>query len=288
MEVIRSLKPAAALRGYIRFYTQREAKLRHGEALLHAVPARATPVIEFALRDRHKARFFDRPDIVTASSVTIVGLQTHRRAELVMTGDIEGFGIWFQPGGLHQLFSVPMNELTNQDYDARAVLGPSISPLEQRLGECRSFEERARIMDLFLLERALAAAPDAVAANANAILRNSGGTSISVAAHEAGLSLRQFERRFKSQIGMRPKLYARIARFEAALNCKAVSPAKSWMDVAHEFGYHDQMHLIHDFREFSGDVPANTVSQVEAAFRETIAAARLGGVEAQREFPLIL
>jgi hypothetical protein len=51
---------------------------------------------------------------------------------------------------------------------------------------------------------------------------------------------------------MRPKLLARIARFEAALEDKARFATKSWTDVAHEFGYYDQMHLVHDFGEFTG------------------------------------
>jgi hypothetical protein len=41
-----------------------------------------------------------------------------------------------------------------------------------------------------------------------------------------------------------PKLFARIVRFEAALDSKARSLGKSWTDVAHEFGYYDQMHLL--------------------------------------------
>ena len=83
------------------------------------------------------------------------------------------------------------------------------------------------------------------------------------AARVAGLGGRQFGRRFVQQVGMRPKLYARIARFEAALDGKARSPTKPWSDVAHEFGYHDQMHLVHDFREFAGETPTTVLTHVE-------------------------
>ena len=65
----------------------------------------------------------------------------------------------------------------------------------------------------------------------------------------------------------RPKLYARIARFEAALDSKARARAKSWTDVAYEFGYHDQMHLVHDFEQFSGQTPTNLLREVERAHR---------------------
>ena len=75
---------------------------------------------------------------------------------------------------------------------------------------------------------------------------------IAALASRAGLSMRQFERRFIQQVGMRPKMLARVARFEAALEAKARRSTKSWTDVAHEFGYYDQMHMVHDFKEFTG------------------------------------
>jgi transcriptional regulator GlxA family with amidase domain len=55
---------------------------------------------------------------------------------------------------------------------------------------------------------------------------------IAALADEAGLSVRQLERGFTQQVGMRPKLYARIAKFEAALDRKVRLSSKSWTDVA--------------------------------------------------------
>jgi transcriptional regulator GlxA family with amidase domain len=85
---------------------------------------------------------------------------------------------------------------------------------------------------------------------------------------------RQFERGFVNQVGMRPKLYSRIARFEAALDRKARSAAKSWTDVAHELGYHDQMHMVHDFQDFTGETPGKALHFVESLSPEQIAALR--------------
>ena len=59
--------------------------------------------------------------------------------------------------------------------------------------------------------------------------------------------LRQFERSFERDVGVSPKSFARIARFQSALDAKLVSPQRTWLDIAHSFGYHDQMHMIHDF-----------------------------------------
>ena len=186
----------------------------------------------------------------------MVGLQTYRRVRIEISGVHESFSLVFQPSGLHRLFRVPMAELTNRDFDARAVLGASISDLEQQLADCRSFEERARDADRYLLQRSLGAQVlDGVSAAANVALLRAGQIPMAQLSHASGLSARQFERRFGRQIGLRPKLFSRIARFEAALDSKLRSPAKSWIRVAHEFGYHDQMHFIHDFHELSGEAP---------------------------------
>ena len=91
---------------------------------------------------------------------------------------------------------------------------------------------------------------------------------------------RQFERRFQYQVGMRPKLYARIARFEAALDAKARARNKSWTEIAHEFGYHDQMHLVHDFGQFSGETPGTLLTELESAHQAFMEGVRLGRLPA--------
>ena len=288
MHVIRFLKPATGLEPYVRHYCQRKAQLPRGAVFLVPVPARAAPLLEFVFGDRQRAHSCDRPLVRTASSSTVVGLQTYRRLQLEISGTLEQFVVLFQPSGLHQLFSIPMNDLTNEDYDARSVLGPWISRAEQRLGAARSFEERAGIMDRILLGRTRTLYRDGVAASANEILRSSGRLLTPDSAYRAGLSVRQFERRFAQQVGMRPKLYARIARFEAALSCKARSPTRTWTDIAHDFGYYDQMHLVHDFREFSGESPTTTLTHLEASHEAQIAADRLARNRGRGEPPLIL
>jgi AraC-like DNA-binding protein len=64
--------------------------------------------------------------------------------------------------------------------------------------------------------------------------------------------------------------------FQAALDTKARSSTKSWTDVARELGYHDQMHMIHDFEEFTGETPTQTLRLVEIFFRQQIEAIRMG------------
>jgi transcriptional regulator GlxA family with amidase domain len=97
---------------------------------------------------------------------------------------------------------------------------------------------------------------------ANRFLLERGALRVDDAAESAGLSIRQFERRFITQVGLSPKHYARIARFDAALEAKVTAPRRLWTEIAHEFGYYDQMHLVRDFETFAGESPARFVGRI--------------------------
>lgn len=60
---------------------------------------------------------------------------------------------------------------------------------------------------------------------------------------------------FHERVGLSPKRYCRIARFQSALRFAGTGPAVDWARVAVEAGYADQSHLIAEFREFSGLTP---------------------------------
>ena len=125
--------------------------------------------------------------------------------------------------------------------------------------------------------RALApVAKDGISAATQGIVLAGGRARMPALAASAGLGVRQFERRFLHQVGMPPRLFVRIARFEAALEYKARYATSSWNDVAHQFGYYDQMHMVHDFAEFTGATPSETLNQLETVYVEQVESMRAG------------
>lgn len=68
----------------------------------------------------------------------------------------------------------------------------------------------------------------------------------------SGLSLRQFERRFKTLVGLSPKRVIRFIRFEAARDALLQGGLPHPNALAHEFGYTDESHFIRDFKAFAG------------------------------------
>jgi AraC-like DNA-binding protein len=282
-------KPAPALRPYVQFYSQHQLKLRD-PLFVHPVPARCAPLLEFIFGDRFQVFYSGSSVATTTPRTVVVGMQTRAYAQLRLQGAFQSFVIVFHPVGMQRLFPVALRELTGHDYDSRLVLGKPISELDERLADCRSFQERVKTADAFLTRRIPdRLTRDRIALAADCVVLNDGRVRIPDLASSIGISQRQFEREFDARFGMRPKLFARIVRFQAALDRKARSNTKSWTDVAHEFGYYDQMHLIHDFREFTAGTPTDTLRTLEAFFREQIRLVQIGiGAKDPRLVPRFL
>jgi AraC-like DNA-binding protein len=261
--VILCAKPVAALRQYIRYYYQFEARLT-GRAMLQPVPARSKQLLEFTFGTPYEVHTPGCGLVETAHTVAVVGAQTFRRTELAIHGRVEAFTIVFQAAGLHRLFQVPAERVTDDHFDGEAVLGRGISELERRLGDADSFSDRVQVADDYLCRRRPAfSSVGGIACAARDVSLSDGCVRVSKLASQTGLGVRQFERRFRYEIGIPPKLYARIVRFEAALQRKAVVPGTLWTNIAHDLGYHDQMHMVHDFNQLSGDCPTTIGGQLD-------------------------
>ena len=264
--------PAAPLEPFVRGYVQLDVALS-GPPVVLPIPARSEPILEFTLGDPHHVLFTENTRRETAHPCNVVGVQTYRRVQLSMQGRLDTFAVLFQPGGLSALLGVPVDALTNRHEDGRAVCSPWVDELRERLGASSSFAERVRHVDHCLLQRRpVPGAHRGVAAAARALRSRCGRLRISQLVEQSGLSARQFERRFAAHVGMSPKLYARVVRFEAALKRKKQAPGLRWTDVAHELGYHDQMHMVHDFSLLAGATPSTVAPELDIIVNEDAAA----------------
>jgi AraC-like DNA-binding protein len=229
----------------------------------------------FFFRDRYRVHLRASRLCETSPQTVVVGPQTYHRIDLSMSGNIDAFTIHFQPSGFHHLFGVPMAELKDASYDGHAVIGDGLSMLEQQLASAACFEGRIRVAERYLVGQ-LRNLPslDLVGVTANALFASNGLTCVAAMAASSGLTPRQFERRFVEQVGVAPKLYARIIRFNAAVDRKLACPNRTWTEIAHELHYYDQMHLVHDFHDLAGDSPTRLLAHLDGApeFRTLFAA----------------
>lgn len=171
-------------------------------------------------------------------------------------GTVELLGIRFQPGGTRPFLDVPAHEVTDRVVD----LGGLSSKLEHGLlracADAPVLSDKVAAADAFLVARLMEQDYDSqLLALAARIIDCRGLVSVDQLASDAGVSSRQLERRFQREVGIGPKLLARIVRFQQVF--RAVEQCNAaWADVAVECGYYDQAHLIRDFNQFAQQTPA--------------------------------
>ena len=265
---------SAVLRPYVWAYGMTTGRVDSVPVLI-PLPARPKQLLTFSFADPYCVHRPGADHSDASPRVTVVGPQTRSRTGLSVFGRIDNFTIHFQPSGFNRLFGIPMTELTDAAYDAHAVIGPEISTLEQELGDPPGFAERIQLVEKRLLRLPRPhGRPDPVGIAANNLFANNGTHRVSAMAIDSGLSPRQFERRFLAQVGVPPKLYARIIRFNAALDHKLRYPGRAWSRIATDQDYYDQMHLVHDCRAFTGESPSRFLARLDGlpAFHTLFAA----------------
>ena len=172
------------------------------------------------------------------------------------------FQIVFQPGALFRLTGIPAHELTNTFVDAEAVFPPEIHLVNERLSSTDDHLEMIAIVEDFLMYlvrrrrmsqfRYCSLPIDKVS---QFLLQNPSPFLLDWLADQACLSTRQFYNLFVQRMGIRPKMYARIARFDQTVKLKNAQPQKDWLSIALEYGYYDYQHLVRDYKEFTKLTP---------------------------------
>lgn len=165
-------------------------------------------------------------------------------------------GVHFKPGGAWRLLGIPAPELSEARLGLRELIGEDAHRLMDRLLRCPSPLEKLRLVDAALCRRRRRELHPAVAWAAEQMRRHPAAVRIAHLAEEAGLSERRFGEVFTCQVGVNPKGFARLCRFQAALGRIHATAQPDWCDLALRNGYADQAHLIREFRAFSGFTPA--------------------------------
>lgn len=256
---VRKAVPHPALRPFVSDYRSRAGDV--GSSFRIALPARAYVFLEFYFTTPHLLEIQRTGEREPAPWSVAVGVQTFRRIDLLLSGRIDVFTIAFTPTGLHALFGMPMQLFTDVGIEADHLLGAQTArDLHEALAAASTLAERASIADDVLLDRLrtreIGADAALVTAAAERIRRRSGRGEVSALIATDVMPVRRFRRLFEEQVGVTPKRYARIVRVNAAIAAKSADPARSWTEVAHEFGWFDQAHMDKDFHALAGAAPS--------------------------------
>jgi AraC-like DNA-binding protein len=254
MEIRRAI-PHPRFRKIVRLFEERRVDLG-GMTVNWPVSARPHQIIDVYLEESFWVRVNGSP-MRRVPETVVVGPQTFSRAQLSMSGRVHVFNILFQPTGLNQLIGVDMRLLVNQDPAASDVLGTSAVRLGDKVRAAQDFFARVRATEQWLdgvMERRVSS-NEAIDRASTLLITTAGQTRVDDLVRLTGMSASQLQRRFNEQVGMSPKGYARLIRFDQALVARRSAPERSWTDILHELGYFDQAHFIREFHMFAGISP---------------------------------
>lgn len=172
-------------------------------------------------------------------------------------------GVHFKPGGAFPFLGVPAGDLADTHIDLESLWGSSAGQLRERLCEARTSAERFQLLQQALLSRLRHGVENhyAVSAALEVFGNNRPLPTVREAAKYLGLSQRRFIEVFKAEVGMTPKLFSRIQRFQQTRTFIQQNPGPNWAALALDFGYFDQSHLIREFLEFSGVSPTDYLNR---------------------------
>jgi len=259
MAFVQSARPRSELTPFVRAYAQRIVSPTDA-SWTESVPAQLEQILNLEFGVLPGIWHRDRE---VSNEILVGGSQTGFSGRLRLSPGVQSFAVFFWPSGWSQLFNTPLREITDQFDDATRLHGSSIRELWNRMGEAETFVRRIELVEGFLMPRIPSAAPlGKVTFAAKQIFQLHGGVRIPNLGRQGSLSLRHFERLFQRDVGMSPKVFARIARFQAALDEKLKNPTRTWTEIAHSCDYYDQMHMIHDFKQLGQNTPAKVLIEM--------------------------
>lgn len=264
MDVTRAM-PHPALRGVVRSFEERRGTL--GSAVLTwPLTARPHQIIDVYLGDPFRLRIDGGP-LQTAPETVVVGPQGSRRIQLYVSGHVHIFNILLQPAALNRLVGIDMRSLVNEGIAARDVIGNSALLLNDAVRSAKNFAARIAAAERWfgmMLDRSVR--EDGVDHASRLLLATRGRVRVDALVERSGLSARHFQRRFATRVGLSPKLYARTARFDAALAAHRNAPTRPWTEIIHEAGYFDQPHFIRECQALVGLGPSQFIGDWDNIF----------------------
>lgn len=207
----------------------------------------------------------------TATPTAVINQELHRRSivcfrlsrplDVQMRKGAGCMAVCFQPGMAYPFTHVPIGLFKDCTASFFDIWNRDASELEDELSSLSGDEERSLLVQHFLLARLEHAKEDLKVAHClSRAQRTRGSITVHELVKETGLSQRQLSRRFHQSIGLSPKEYLGVYRFNASLEHLANYPSSSLTEIAHLSGYYDQSHFIRDYKVYAGYAPGQVAN----------------------------
>lgn len=249
-----SLRLQPVIKQYLLFHWEFD---KAQSALIKPFPVRPQQSMAFYLKGGCNAYEFKTGCCKKLPKINVTGSQT-KRYDLHVEASQYMLSIEFQPNGLSKFLQMPISEdFLDGWIDAEALLSPEIGQVYEKMVNAPTYQHVIDTIDDYIWQRiskkSIFIEPfDQVG---RLMFQHPNKYSIEVLADAACLSISQFQRRFKQQMGISPKYFVRVNRFYKAYMLRTQNPSLDWLSIALQTGYNDYQHLVKDFKQFAGTTP---------------------------------
>jgi AraC-like DNA-binding protein len=171
--------------------------------------------------------------------------------------DSEMFVINFKKGKAYPFVQVPLDELTDSVVDGDLILTKEIMNMREMILSLPTIPQKFQYAELHLLKQfANKLQPNPFVDDAvEKIIHSPDQITMKKLAEKVGYSQKHFIRIFRKNVGLAPKAFLKVIRFQKAIQELEFSKYINWASIALDCGYYDQAHFINDFKHFSGFTP---------------------------------
>jgi AraC-like DNA-binding protein len=249
-------KPAAPLDRYVQLLWYANAPgIDHARQRI--LPTGSTQIILALSRDYLLDCPLGQPSRPTPPAQIIGARSTY---EIIHTSDLACIiGLAFQPGGFPAIVGAPADLFANRSIDLFDLWGALAASLRDQLRELPTPEARLACLEAFLSRQLVShssrpklAPHPAIHFAIEKFNRAPRAASVAEVARSTGWSERRFSQIFREQVGLSPKVWCRIQRFQRAVRQLHAGADVPWPELALDCGYYDQSHFANEFRAFSG------------------------------------
>lgn len=255
--LLNEIIPSSFLTSYIRLYRIMDFHFPDAVPIpFKAYPPRPEHCLQFYPKDAETVTYPDSNRSISNKKITVIG-QHHIVNHRYVGKNFFCFQVVFQPGALHRITGISLTELVNTYMDAEDIFGSSMRLVNEQLYHAKSQTEMIAIVEVFLnrLIKTSKKAQERMDTIGMLMLLQAEQYPLDTFVKEACLCHRQFDRKFKERVGIPPKQFLQIIRFDKAFRMKNRHPQKDWLSIALHCGYYDYQHLVKDYKEFTGHTP---------------------------------
>ncbi|NEU26755.1 AraC family transcriptional regulator [Paenibacillus polymyxa] len=260
--------PSAALRAYVACYWESGPATREIPGGNMTVSGRDTAslgwleeveAVDQVLPDGCTDILLEYDPVSKRQELSYCGTFTHPFVSTRQAGSgTRIFAVRFFPGGSHYFHGMPTHLFTGGNYRLEEIWPGNVEIIGERILGARDFNERVRIMDQYLNQLLLSRRTsdcDLMKNLLHRIFMSGGSVGVKELAEREAISERQLNRKFGQWIGISPKKFSEVVRFQSVLHSIQSDGSVDWTGLALKHSFFDQAHLIRDFRRFYGASP---------------------------------